>query len=159
MSSTLDDIANEYRKRYAYPLQDIQDQIGARVIVFYKSDMENVKKHVLSEFRIYEQIAKEPEKPDQFGYEAEHIVCFLPPDIIETHSLEIDFFELQICTMFQHAWAEANHDLGYKPGGEVSNDITRKLAWAAAQAYGADTIFNDIWKSLNSNHNEDLQKN
>jgi len=54
------------------------------------------------------------------------------------------FFELQIKTLFQHAWSEANHDLGYKSPGPLSQDQQRRLAYTAAQAWGADRVFNEL---------------
>jgi ppGpp synthetase/RelA/SpoT-type nucleotidyltranferase len=51
------------------------------------------------------------------------------------------FFELQIKTLFQHAWAEANHDLAYKPLVPMSAHQRRLIAFTAAQAWGADQVF------------------
>lgn len=132
--------------KYANPLTDIQDQIGARVVVFYLDDVQRVTEKVLREFRhIEDQVIEQPE-PERFGYEARHLVCLLPIDIIETYRLPLDFFELQICTLFQHAWAQANHDLGYKPKEKITEEERKLMAWAAAQAWGADRIFNELWR-------------
>lgn len=58
-----------------------------------------------------------------------------------------EFFELQIKTLFQHAWSEAEHDLAYKPElGELDEVELRKLAFTAAQAWGADEIFEDLFQ-------------
>ena len=138
------------RKEYAHPLQDIQDQIGARVVVYYKSDVEVVKTRILSEFRIVEGRQMEDADPGRFGYQARHYICFVPPDIRYKTRCPVDFFELQISTLFQHAWAEANHDLGYKPEAPLDFEEQRKIAWAAAQAWGADVIFDEIWRTRNS---------
>ena len=58
-----------------------------------------------------------------------------------------EFFELQVKTLFQHAWAEANHDLGYKPEGkELDQESKRLLAYASAQAWGADRVFDELFQ-------------
>lgn len=57
-----------------------------------------------------------------FGYEARHLVCFIPPDICANHNTLINFFELQIITLFQYAWTQAEHDVGYKSQGALSYD-------------------------------------
>ena len=49
-----------------------------------------------------------------------------------------DFFELQIKTLFQHAWSEADHDLGYKPGSTpLTSDEKRKLAYTSSPGMGS----------------------
>jgi len=59
-----------------------------------------------------------------------------------------EFFELQIKTLFQHAWAEAEHDLGYKPPKPLTSIQKRKMAFTAAQAWGADQIFDELSREL-----------
>ena len=130
--------------RYQHPLDDIQDQIGARVVVIYKSDVQPVANRVLDEFCEVEDRVVEQADPGSFGYEARHFVCVIPPDILEKCESPVPFFELQIATLFQHAWAEANHDLGYKPQCAPDYDEQRHIAWAAAQAWGADRIFDQL---------------
>lgn len=49
---------------------------------------------------------------------------------------------------FQHAWSEANHDLAYKPTGELTDDQQRLFAFTAAQAWGADRIFPELRAEL-----------
>ena len=131
--------------KYKYPLDEIQDQVGARIVVFYRSDVEPVAERILAEIRQVEDRKIEQPDPERFAYEARHFVCFIPHDIYVNYEPPIDFFELQVSTLFQHAWAEANHDLGYKPQGELTYDDRRRIAWAAAQAWGADLIFDDLW--------------
>ncbi len=134
--------------RYHDPLQDIQDQIGARIVVHYRGDVEPVRKRVLAEFRQVEDRLVEQAEPEAFAYEARHIVCLVPPDVEAEFSPPIHFFELQISTVFQHAWAEANHDLGYKSQSELGVNTRRRIAWAAAQAWGADIIFDELWTKM-----------
>lgn len=139
---------SDEKPKYDYPLEDIQNQIGARIVVFYKSDVEPAAERILAEFHQVEDRLKEQEEPEAFSYEARHIVCLIPPDIQALHNPPIDFFELQISTLIQHAWAEANHDLGYKSPRDLSYNDRRKIAWAAAQAWGADLIFDEMWNRL-----------
>jgi putative GTP pyrophosphokinase len=57
------------------------------------------------------------------------------------------FFELQIKTLFQHAWSEADHDLGYKPGDQpLTSEQKRLIAFTSAQAWGADHIFDQLFR-------------
>ncbi len=134
--------------RYDNPLPDIQDQIGVCIVVLYKSDLAPVAERVLAEFRQVEDRVIEQPDPEAFSYEARHLVCLIPPDIQARYKPPIDFFELQIITLFQHAWAEANHDLGYKSPRDLSYSDRRRIAWAAAQAWGADQIFDEMWNRL-----------
>ena len=139
------------KPKYNYPLQDIQDQLGARVVVFYRSDVDTVAELILKEFRVIEDKMKESSEPDRFGYEAKHYICLIPLEISENSRCPVDFFELQVSTLFQHAWAEANHDLGYKPGAPMDFEHQRKIAWAAALAYGADFVFDELQRLQSHN--------
>ena len=60
------------------------------------------------------------------------------------------FFELQLKTLFQHAWSEAEHDLAYKPSEPLSTLQQRQIAFTAAQAWGADQIFEQLHAELGS---------
>jgi putative GTP pyrophosphokinase len=134
------------------PLLDIQDQIGARVVVFYKGDVQTTLDCILTQFLLFEDRVLENPDPRFFGYQAKHCVCYIPQDICERIDSPVDFFELQVSTLFQHAWAEAEHDLGYKADIPLDFEEKRKIAWAAAQAWGADTIFDEIWRSRHENN-------
>ncbi len=58
------------------------------------------------------------------------------------------FFEVQVKTLFQYAWSEANHDLGYKSSLELTDEQKRLLAFAAAQGWGADNAFGELRSQL-----------
>lgn len=133
--------------RYRFPLHDIQDQIAARIVVFYKSDVEPVVEKIRQVLREIEDLSVIEGDPDRFGYQAHHMVCFIPRHLEQEHHPPVKLFELQVATLFQHAWAEANHDIIYKPRGELTPDDRRRTAWAAAQAWGADQVFDELWRS------------
>lgn len=136
--------------KYTDPLSQIQDQIGARIITFYLSDVEKISEVVEKYYRPVEAKSLIPESDWEFGYVGKHYILLTPQDIIDDdiESEEVpEFFELQIKTLFQHAWSEAEHDLGYKPGSNpLSSEEKRKLAFTAAQAWGADKMFDELCK-------------
>jgi len=134
--------------KYADPLRQIQDQIGGRIIVFYTMDVERVTGLVEKYLHKIETREYVPDSLWTFGYIGRHYVMVLPADIIDVPNDEgvPEFFELQIKTLFQHAWSEANHKLGYKPEVPLEPDDERRLAFTAAQAWGADHIFNELFE-------------
>ena len=138
------------KPKYHDPLQQIQDQVGARIVAYYHSDIERVSAIVEKYYRPIESKDLVPESEWEFGYFGRHFVLLLPSDVIDTsleRSLVPEFFELQIKTLFQHAWSEANHDLGYKPGAmPLDSDAKRRLAFTSAQAWGADRIFDELFR-------------
>ncbi len=139
--------------KYNDPLTQIQDQIGARVVVFYTEDIKCIESEIEGYYRFIEKKDLIPESEYEFGYIGKHYVLMIPEDVIDA---DIDrgkipkFFELQIKTLFQHAWSEANHDLGYKPEQKLTSHQKRKLAFTAAQAWGADQIFLELSTDLNA---------
>src|SRR5262249_20308452 len=133
------------------PLNQIQDQVGARIVTFYASDVERVRLEIEKYFKYIESKKIVPESESEFGYEGRHFILFVPTDLLdETLGSDdaVEFFELQIKTLFQHAWSEAEHDSGYKRSGELTSDQKRRLAFTAAQAWGADQIFDEMYRQM-----------
>lgn len=143
------------KPKYENPRWEIQDQIGARITVFYLPDIDRIRERVEKYFRFIEVQNKAPTSDSAFGYFGLHFILEVPSDIvIDEYEDEIpEFFELQIKTLFQHAWSEAHHDLGYKSLRDLTADERRKVAFTAAQAWGADTIFRELANVLVFNDN------
>lgn len=132
------------KPKYSEPMTQIQDQIGARVIVFYENDVERISEKLGKYFTKVEEKLIVPDSDSEFGYTGKHFVFFLIEDVKQGKEGEPKYFELQVKTLFQHAWAEAEHDLGYKPSVELSSLQKRKIAFTAAQAWGADRVFMEL---------------
>jgi len=133
--------------KYKEPLKEIQDLIGARIVVYYKGDFDSTETTVKKYYHPVEKNKIIPDDVKKFGYEGLHLICFIPSAIYSTHKsnpLIPDFFELQIKTLYQNAWSQAEHGLGYKPEIPLSYEEERKLAFIAAQSWGADTILMDL---------------
>jgi len=136
---------------YLEPLAQIQDQLAARVVVFYSGDVERVSERILKYFAPMEEAVRRPAKDEEFGYFGKHFILPLPHDIVPS-DIEIDRaptgFELQIKTLYQHAWSEGEHDVGYKPREQLTSEQRRALAFLAAQSWGADRVFDELARSL-----------
>ncbi len=137
--------------KYKDPFTEIQDQIGARVVTFYTLDVPPVKQLIESYFGAIEARHVAPGSESEFGYEGMHFVLLIPQELLPTDAPEgsaPEFFELQIKTLFQHAWSEADHDLAYKSVRDLTADQKRRVAFTAAQAWGADQVFAELAQTL-----------
>ena len=124
----------------------------ARIVVYYLTDVERIANSVINTFgNIENNDFNNPNDYEKFGYQGRHIIVNINKNLIpDTINVNLDvipdFFELQVKTLFQHAWSQAEHDLRYKGNGKLSFDDKRMLSFAAAQAWGADKVFEGIFK-------------
>lgn len=140
------------RDKYSSPLEDIEDQVAGRVLVLFRRDISTVVEGLRKIFNAVEQVHKEPSSTDAFAYESEHLVFSIPPtahpDGWESIANRPRSFEMQVRTVFMHAWAEPQHDLNYKGTTPLTDDERRMLAWAASNAWGGDAIFERVLDSI-----------
>jgi GTP pyrophosphokinase len=133
---------------YADPLVEIEDQIAGRVIVFHLDDIGTVLDMLKGTFNTVERSQRQPDRDAEFGYESSHLIATLPPHVVpDAWSAREDMpttFELQVRTIFMHAYAEPQHDLAYKALHDLPREIRRELAWIAASAWGADQAYERI---------------
>lgn len=138
--------------RYSDPLSELEDQVAGRIITFFRDDISVVKTKLTEWFGDVEHETKEPSGPSEFGYESDHFVFVIPEhlksDNWEDHERMPTTFELQVRTLFIHAWAEPQHDLGYKSDVAPARELVRRLAWIAASAWGADQTLNEVARQL-----------
>ena len=145
-------IDNNGNIKYKDPLIEIQDQVGARIITYYLNDVEKIAKMINDYYSPIEEEMKQPKVYSEFSYVGKHFILFIPDELIlpEYKGNYPLFFELQIKTLFQHAWAEAEHDINYKSRGDISFEDKRLVAFSAAQAWGADKVFNELFIKYNN---------
>jgi len=150
-------IGDDGSTKYKDPLNEIQDQIGGRIVTFYVSDVDRVAEAVKKYLRPIESKSIVPDSVKEFDYVGRHFILFIPTELFssrEESERGPKFFELQIKTLFQHAWSEANHDLGYKPNCELTPHQKRCIAFTSAQAWGADKIFDDLHRETATGESE-----
>lgn len=146
-------INNERELLYPKPFFDIQDLIGIRIIVYYLSDVDRVFEILRNSlYRSIEITHHKPARVEDFKYEGKHYIVNIPLPLMKKYAIEgkifPQVFELQILTLFQHAWATGEHDLTYKPEFSPTLDNKRYLAFVGAQSWGADRIFDEVYNQL-----------
>lgn len=115
-------------------LKDITDIVGIRITTYFSDELDKVSELIKSQFKVDLENSIDKRKslePDKFGYMSLHLVA--EHNNIRTnlpeYSLFADMkFEVQIRSILQHAWAEIEHDLGYKSEIEIPNIVKRKFS-------------------------------
>ncbi|MBQ9462903.1 MAG: hypothetical protein IJU68_04525 [Bacteroidales bacterium] len=124
-------------------LEDITDIIGLRVITFYTDDIAKVSSAIERLFEVDWANSVDKRKAheiDSFGYLSLHYICYAPGFPYR--------FEIQLRTVLQHAWANMNHDTGYKSGVEIPKSYLRNLSRLAGILELVDEQFSIIRSEL-----------
>lgn len=136
-------------------LKEVTDIVGIRIITFFADDVDEVAQVIEREFDIDEANSVDKRAsldPDRFGYLSVHYVLSLPGKRLELEEYKrFDgcLAEIQVRSILQHAWAEMEHDLGYKSDQAVPRDIRRGFARLAGLLEIADREFVTIRDDLN----------
>jgi len=134
-------------------LEQITDLVGLRIITYFEDEVDKIAKIIEKEFQIDKEnsIDKRVLETDRFGYKSLHYVASL---ISEREKLtEYKRFagikvEIQIRSTLQHAWAEIEHDIGYKGENSVPDSLKRNFSRVAALLEVADIEFVKIKNEL-----------
>ena len=135
-------------------LWSVTDLIGLRVIVYFEDAVDTIGKLLESNLPIdfAHSIDKRRRDSATFGYRSLHYVCRASPHAHEgATASELPreaSFEVQVRTVLEHAWAEIEHDLGYKAGAAVPATVQRRLHRLAGLLELADQEFGAIRDDL-----------
>ena len=124
-------------------LADITDILGLRITTFYIDDVDKVASAVERLFDIDWENSVDKRKiqnTDSFGYLSLHYICSVPGFPFR--------FEIQMRTLLQHAWANMNHDTGYKSGVEIPKRYMRNMSRLAGMLELVDEEFSKIRNEL-----------
>lgn len=125
-------------------LDQVTDLAGLRIITYFADDVENVGRVISSEFEVVEAHSSNKRNllsDGEFGYLSLHYVVRMA--LSRTRLVEYErssglLAEIQVRSILQHAWAEIEHDLGYKTSFAIPRRVRREFARLAALLEGAD---------------------
>lgn len=142
-------------------IEEITDVCGARVITYLASEVDDVVSIIKENFVVDDDNSidkRERENPGEFGYKSVHLVVSMPdtwlgsPTESDLKGLKV---EIQIRSILEHAWAEIEHDLGYKSSSAVPYELKRGFTRLAANLEIADIEF-DRLKKLKIGYEEEI---
>jgi putative GTP pyrophosphokinase len=161
-----DSLKNKIRKpekNYKY-LSDFTDIVGIRITTYFQDDVDRISDIINREFIVDQANSIDKRKalePDRFGYMSLHLVVQYSDERIklpEYEHIKGIKFEIQIRTILQHAWAEIEHDIGYKSDDEVPAILKRKFSRLSGLLELADEEFLAI-KNKRLEYKTDLKTN
>lgn len=141
-------------------LSDLTDIAGVRVITYYAEDVDKVAEIVEREFVIDKENSIDKRnalEPDRFGYCSVHYVAEMSRERLNLPEYQAYAglkCEIQIRSVLQHAWAEIEHDLGYKSEVAIPKGIRRSFSRLAGLLEIADKEFQEIRSYLQSYQSE-----
>lgn len=110
---------------------DLDDLVGVRVILLFRSDLRTVIDMLKKTFDVLSvEDTSDRLGESQFGYQSQHLVLRLPsawseiPSLSDLCNLKA---EIQVRTVAQHIWAAASHKLQYKQEEYVPPPLRRTI--------------------------------
>lgn len=137
-------------------IEEVTDIAGVRVITYFPDDVDRISDLVEREFEVDEERSVDKRAlmdPERFGYMSVHYVVKFSPARLrlpEYSAFRDVAAEVQVRSILQHAWAEIEHDLGYKSKQAVPAHIRRDFARVSAFLETADRDFGTIRDALSA---------
>jgi putative GTP pyrophosphokinase len=144
-------------------LSDLTDIAGTRIITYFEDDVDTVKEFLEAQFSIDWANTVDRRKtlePDRFGYLSMQHVAEFGSDrtsIFEYRKFSGLTFEIQTRSILQHAWAEMEHDLGYKTPESIPKEHRRRFSRLAGLLEIADDEFRRLRDELDR-YRRDVQE-
>lgn len=126
-----------YRKHYRNPRRDLTDLIGVRVVTFYAAEVPEVVEALKRRLTIDRKRSEDMRTTlgrEEFGYVSHHLIARLQRAAAREEAnwvLRNRWFEVQVRSLLQHAWAEIDHQVVYKADSAFPDEALRGFAAAA----------------------------
>ena len=156
-AKTIDSLVKKLLTKQHHTFESLPDKVGARVIIRYRTDVDQVIKRVRTLFDSNEPEDKERLLGiDRVGYLSVHldnIRLYEKDDAALQFPPSTFWVELQVRTLAQHLWSEMSHDTVYKNQEMVAQldpDIRRRVSLMAGQLEIADREFDRLNMELSA---------
>ncbi len=148
--------SREKRGEKNYKLQDL---VGIRIVLYFKTDIQLCEKLVTQNFNVVD-ISKDEEKTDEFKPQRINYVCTLPETVVKNFDSKVweypidKTFEVQIRTVFSEGWHEIEHDFRYKclKDWENNQDLSRTLNGIMATLDNCDWAMTSLLNQVAYRH-------
>jgi ppGpp synthetase/RelA/SpoT-type nucleotidyltranferase len=138
------------RRAYEDPASDVTDQIAVRVVTYFLDQVDPIAERLAEAFDV-DRGRSVDKRTDlgvrEFGYRSVHLIVQARLTGVEGTAaapLRDHWFEIQVRSLLEHAWAEIEHDVIYKSGVEYSEEVVREFHRAAAQLEAIDKKFLEL---------------
>ncbi|MEH7031541.1 hypothetical protein V7054_05105, partial [Priestia megaterium] len=144
-------------------LNEITDTLGLRIITYFEDDVDKIAGLLRGQFNLDEKNSEDKRmknEPNVFGYSSLHYILTLKEpraSLPEYARYKEVRFELQIRSILQHAWAEIEHDIGYKAEKEIPKEIRRDFSRIAGLLELADREFIRM-RSFLADYTQDIEQ-
>ena len=161
---TVESLEGKVKRKNYSNLAEITDLCGIRIITYFSDDVDKIAELISQEFEVDLENTidkRKSEDPTKFGYVSLHYVVGLREE--NTSPTLYGRFkniklEIQIRTVMQHAWAEIEHDLGYKSKEDIPDQYRRQFSRLAGLIELADDNFLQLKNSINNYEQEIREK-
>lgn len=160
---TVESLQGKVKRKNYSNLAEITDLCGIRIITYFSDDVDRIAELISQEFEVDVENTidkRKSEDPTKFGYVSLHYVVSLKEDNsspILYRRFENIKLEIQIRTVMQHAWAEIEHDLGYKSKEDIPDQYRRQFSRLAGLIELADENFLQLKNNIN-NYEKEVRK-
>ncbi|MEU7175239.1 RelA/SpoT domain-containing protein [Micromonospora tulbaghiae] len=147
------------RGKYA-DYRSLHDLLGVRVITYFNDEVDRVGELLREQFDVDTENSVDKRQlldPREFGYLSLHYVLTLDEKrrgLPEYRRYVGIPFEIQIRSVLQHAWAEIEHDLGYKAAQSLPPKLQRHFARLAGLLESADDGFVALRDQITASEHE-----
>jgi putative GTP pyrophosphokinase len=125
-------------------INDVHDVCGMRVITYLRKDIEIAFETLKNRYEVTKVENREPQDPTKFGYASHHGRISFKDTSENYKKFEGLYAEIQVRTILQHAWAEIEHDLGYKNDIGIPPHLRRRFSLLAGLLEIGDREFDEL---------------